>query len=847
MKKTEYVFLLEHLGCANCAAKMERKLNALQDVKTAQINFVNKKLLIEYTEPKDAEEIRQKIEKLCRGIESEVTVTLLENSVMRNSSLKGDEEIQGHRESSCGEHQHEHVDCSCGEHKHEHDDCSCGEHQHAHEDCSCDEHKHEHDNCSCDEHKHAHDNCSCDEHKHEHDDCSCDEHKHAHEDHSCGEHQHAHGEHSHNHGHEHGHSHTHGSLENKSELYKKILFLFTGLVIGFIPIIFDLPTPATIVLLLAGYLLLAYDVLLTSIKNISHGEIFDENFLLIIATIGAFYTKQYPEALMVILLFQIGELLQDIAVDHSRKQLTTVLGMKPEYANKKTKDGIRVVLPEEVSPQDIIVVKPSERIPLDGEVIEGSSFLDTSSLTGESVPRKASVGDAVLSGCINGSGTLYIRVTSSYSNSTIAKVLDLVENASNRKSSTEHFITKFAAIYTPIVVLLALILAILPPIITGSHDFSQWIYRACGFLVVSCPCALVISVPLGFFGGIGCASKHGILIKGSNYLEALNSVETAVFDKTGTLTKGVFTVTKIQVANSTCLTSVLSKEELQLYTTPTEQLQYIAGLVESFSNHPIARSIVSAAKVSVASDKITDYEEIAGFGITATLAGHNVLAGSSKLMKQFHISFQEAPVNTLGSIVYIAIDQSYAGYLVISDEVKKDSASAMEKLHKLGIHTVMLTGDVDASAQLVGKQLGLDQIYSELLPGDKVEKIEELLQKKTPGKNIIFTGDGMNDAPVLARSDIGFAMGGVGSDAAIEAADIVIMTDEPTKISEAIKIAKRTRRIVTENIILSLSIKAIVLLLLANGMGSMWLAIFADVGVALIAIFNSIRTLKYKV
>ncbi|WP_442871525.1 heavy metal translocating P-type ATPase [Anaerosporobacter sp.] len=624
-----------------------------------------------------------------------------------------------------------------------------------------------------------------------------------------------------------------------------MLTLLIGTIIGFIPIVFDIPNPLGLIILVVGYLILSYEILITSVKNISHGQIFDENFLMFVATLGAFFTKQYPEALAVMLLFQIGELLQDIVVDNSRKQLKSVMNLKPDYANLQTPSGVVTVDPEEVAIGDVIIVKPSERIPLDGEVIEGSSFVDTSSLTGESVPRSASAGDSVLSGSINGSGTLFIKVSKLYSDSTVAKVLDLVENASNRKSSTENFITKFAAIYTPVVVLLALLLAVLPPIFTGSYDFSLWIYRACGFLVVSCPCALVISIPLGFFGGIGCASKHGILVKGSNYLEALNSVETAVFDKTGTLTQGVFEVTTIHVANETALANVLSAEESNQLQSASNQLLYVTGLAESYSNHPIAKSITDAANINSASNLISNYEEIAGHGIRATFAKQTVFAGSTKLMKKFNIAFDEAPVNTLGSVVYVAINDTFVGYLIISDQVKKDSKQALSTLHELGIQTVMLTGDIKASAEIVGKELGLDTIYSELLPGDKVDKIEELLQMKDKKKNIIFTGDGMNDAPVLARADIGIAMGGVGSDAAIEAADIVIMTDEPSKIADAIKIAKRTRKIVTENIILSLGIKAIVLVLLAIGMGSMWLAIFADVGVALIAIFNSIRALKY--
>ena len=818
MESRKFSFNLENLSCANCAAKMEKKIKSLDGVDEVQINFVNKKLFLTFKESKQLEEIQPIIQKICSNIESEVVVSpILSNKASNTTANSSVHHHDAGESCGCGEHHHEeHESCGCGQHHHdEQESCGCGKHHHE-----------EHDSCGPGEHHHdEHDSCGCGQHHHD----EHDGHNHTKKTPS------------------HSHNHQHGGEHSKEELLKKVLTLLGGTIIGFIPIIFDIPNPVGIIIIIAGYLIISYKILITSAKNISHGQIFDENFLMVIATLGAFFTKQYPEALMVMLLFQIGELLQDIAVDNSRKQLKSVMDLKPDYANLQTASGVVTVAPEEVSLGDVIVVKPSERIPLDGEVIEGSSFVDTSSLTGESVPRSATIGDSVLSGSINGSGTLFIKVNSTYSDSTVAKVLDLVENASNRKSSTENFITKFAAIYTPIVVLLAVLLAIVPPIITGTYDFSSWIYRACGFLVVSCPCALVISIPLGFFGGIGCASKHGILVKGSNYLEALNFVETAVFDKTGTLTQGVFEVTNVNVADETSLVNILSDEEKNTLQASSDRLLYVAGLVESYSNHPIAKSIVKSAKVSSSSDQVSNYEEIAGHGIRATLSGQTVFAGSAKLLKKFNIAFQEAPANTLGSIVYVAINDTFVGYLVISDQIKKDSKQGLAELRKLGIETVMLTGDMKASAEIVGKELNLDTIYSELLPGDKVDKIEELLHKKSKNKTVIFTGDGMNDAPVLARADVGIAMGGVGSDAAIEAADIVIMTDEPSKIAQAIKIAKNTRKIVTENIVLSLGVKAIVLVLLAIGMGSMWLAIFADVGVALIAIFNSIRALKYNV
>ncbi len=546
---------------------------------------------------------------------------------------------------------------------------------------------------------------------------------------------------------------------------------------------------------------------------------------MVIATIGAFAIKQYPEAVSVMLFYQIGELFQDYAVNRSRKSISSLMDIKPEFANVQRENHIVKLSPEDVVVGDIIIVKPGERVPLDGKVIKGETFVDTSALTGESVQRKLKEGSEILSGFINNTSLINVEVTKSYEQSTVTKILDLVENASSRKAPTENFITKFAKYYTPVVVFAAVALAIIPPLVIEGAVFSDWLYRALIFLVISCPCALVISVPLGFFGGIGAASKKGILVKGGNYLEALNSVDTVVFDKTGTLTKGVFNVTEI-----------VSMEGVN-----KDELLEIAALGESFSNHPIALSILQYYGKAVEKDAIKNYEEISGYGIRATVKDRQLLLGNKKLMGKENIKYRE--IDSYGTVVHVAVDNEYWGYLIISDEIKEDSKEAIEELKKIGVNkVVMLTGDSKFVADKVGKELQIDEIYSELLPVDKVNKFEELYKNKIG--NLLFVGDGINDAPVLGRADIGVAMGGLGSDAAIEASDVVIMTDEPSKIVTAISVAKRTRKIVMENIIFALGVKFLVLILGALGMANMWEAVFADVGVSLIAVVNSMRTLK---
>lgn len=582
----------------------------------------------------------------------------------------------------------------------------------------------------------------------------------------------------------------------------------------------------TLGVLVLAYIILGADVVMRALKNILKGRVFDENFLMTISTVGAFAIGEYPEAVAVMLFYQIGELFQDMAVRRSRKSISSLMDIRPDSANVKRNGAWISVSPQEVAVGEIIVVKPGEKIPLDGVVIDGESMLDTRALTGESVPRSIKKGDTALSGCINQSGAVTIEVTKEYGESTVSKIIDLVENAASRKAPTENFITKFARYYTPAVVILAALLAIVPPLLFGGV-WAEWINRSFVFLVISCPCALVISVPLTFFGGIGSASRKGVLVKGSNYLEALNSLETVVFDKTGTLTKGVFRVSDINTDNG---------------FTGGQVLQ-LAAATESMSNHPIARSIAEEYGGEIDESKITDYSEISGHGISAVYDGSRVLVGNDKLMKRFGINFKKC--EKAGTVVYVACDGKYAGSILISDEIKSDSRKAISQLKALGVkNTVMLTGDNEEIAKAVSGELGLDEYHSQLLPDQKVEILERLDKSKGKGGKLAFVGDGVNDAPVLARADIGIAMGGLGSDAAIEAADVVLMTDEPSKLVDAVKTAKATRRIVKQNIVFALAVKAAFLVLGAFGIAGMWEAVFGDVGVMLLAVLNAMRILK---
>ena len=620
----------------------------------------------------------------------------------------------------------------------------------------------------------------------------------------------------------HDHPHTH-SMDAKKMILRMVLgaaFLALGVFWGDARSV-----PVRLGIYLIAYIILGYDVVLSAVKDIVKGHVFDENFLMSLSSIGAFFIGEFPEAVAVMLFYQVGEFFQDLAVERSRKSISDLMDIRPDTATVRRNGEYVTVSPENVKEGEWILVKPGEKIPLDGVVLLGDSMVDTRALTGESVPRLVHPMDEVLSGCVNESGVLTIQVTKSYGESTVAKIIDMVENASSRKAPTENFITAFARVYTPAVVILAALLAVIPPLFFGL-SFADWIHRAFVFLVVSCPCALVISIPLTFFGGIGAASRHGVLVKGSNFLEALNKVDTVVFDKTGTLTKGVFRVTEVIPAGN----------------TTREQLLQYAAWAEHFSTHPIASSIL-AAYGKQESVSLSEYREIPGYGIQVETAGMRILAGGAKLMEAEGIAF--AACEKVGTKVYVAVDGAYQGCILIADELKSDSKTAIAALKQMGVtKTVMLTGDNETVGKAVAEALGLDDCYAGLLPGDKVEILEKLDEAKGSGRKLAFVGDGINDAPVLARADIGIAMGGLGSDAAIEAADVVLMTDEPSKLVEAIQVAKATRQIVVQNIVIALSIKGVFLVLGALGLAGMWEAVFGDVGVALIAVFNAMRILK---
>ncbi|ACV38747.1 heavy metal translocating P-type ATPase [Leptotrichia buccalis] len=734
MKTNECTLFIEGLDCPNCAAKIERKLNTLQRIKAATVDFLGKRVIVE------SEDFSQ--DELAKFIQTEV-----------------DKIEDGVKISTKRLHSHGHT------------------------------------------HHHSHSNS-----------------------------------------HVHSHSHTHGEGDT-DKIKKKLLIGGIIFVLGiFIPKTLFIPKFAVF---LVSYFIIGGDVLVSAVKNILRGQVFDENFLMSIATIGAFAIGEYPEGVAVMLFYQLGELFQGIAVNNSRKSIIALMDIRPDYANLKTDSEIKKVNPDEIKVADIIVVKPGEKVPLDGKIITGNSTFDTSALTGESLPREAKTGDIVLSGFINKTGLVEIEVTKVFSESTVSKILDLVENSSSKKSKTENFITKFAKYYTPAVVITALIMAIFPPLLISGATFTDWIYRALIFLVVSCPCALIISIPLGFFGGIGGASKHGILVKGANYLEALNDVESIVMDKTGTLTKGVFKVTEINVENNVKINDF---ENNKTDLTQPLLLKYAAH-IEKFSNHPIAQSIVSEYENSIAKTDesiVKDFKEISGFGIKANINNHQILAGNSKLMNSENIRFDKK--ENLGTVVYIAFNRQYIGNILISDEIKEDSPKAIRGMKANGIkEIVMLTGDNNAIGKNIAEKLEIDKVFAELLPNEKVEKLEEIYKTKSEKGKVVFVGDGINDAPVLARADIGIAMGGVGSDAAIEAADVVIMNDEPSKIVTAMKIAKKTKTIVWQNITLAFAVKLIVLILGLFGDATMWEAVFADVGVALLAVLNATRVLKYKV
>lgn len=795
-------FLLNNLNCAHCAEKINDKVTKLAYVENSNMNFVAKKLSV-FAKARDiTKQHMSEIAKIIHETESGLTVSLLKNKVV--GALEFDN--KGNIVESGNTARNGRIDLNVlyanrnnsEEHHHEHgENCGCGEHHH---------HEHNHDEeCGCGEHHH---------HDHEHSE-SC----------GCGGHHH-----------DHDHKETKPKKVEKPKEKKEINKDLIKIIIGVIVYAFGIYEMAVgntgtfgVVVFLAAYILIGGDVLLKAAKNLFRGQVMDENFLMSIATIGAIAIGEHSEAVGVMLFYKIGEYLQQKAVGQSRKSISALMEIKAEFANLVQGGKIIQVDPEEVEVGDVIVVKPGEKVPLDGIVTEGEAMLDTSAITGESVLRSVKPGEEVVSGTINTNALIYVRVTKEYGESTVAKILDMVENAGSRKSQTENFISRFCRYYTPIVVGLALAVAFIPPLVIEGAVFRDWLYRGLIFLVVSCPCALVLSIPLSFFGGIGSASKNGILIKGSNYLEALRKVDTVVLDKTGTITKGVFKVTEINPVG-------MSEDELLRF----------AAIAEANSNHPIAKSIMESYnekfEEEVKLSEIDKYEEIAAHGIKVLYHGKTILAGSSKLLDSENVKYEK--IDEVGTTVYVAVDGKYAGCIVISDQIKEDSKKAIEEMRKVGItNVVMLTGDNEAAAAKIAKEVGVDKYYSGLLPNQKVEMLEEIASKNSTG-NTAFIGDGINDAPVLARADVGIAMGGVGSDAAIEASDVVFMTDELSKLPIAKRISEKTNKIVWQNIVFAMGVKVIVMLMSTGGVANMWEAIFADVGVALIAVLNAMRTLK---
>lgn len=858
----ERIYILDELDCANCAMKIERHVGKIKGVKECSVDFVSKRMFVDM----EHEGIEAVLEETVQAIEPDVILRRKDDKKAASAGKQGASGKAGH--SKAEEHYSAQEDCGCKKaHHHDHADCAC-----AH----TDGHDH-HDACNG---SHAHEN---DGHHH-HEGCGCG-HDHAHEAHEDREIQ--------------------GALKlyvknldcancaNKIEAYVRKMdnikdasmnfsqgVLFVELqdasrsedtikaIMAVIPILEDGVTvelektteeekpsqmfsfqenarlylgillfAAAVVLeaqswsvwlFLAAYVMAGGKVVYIALRNILKGEVFDENFLMSVATIGALAIGSYEEAVAVMIFYEIGEMFQSYAVNRSRKSISSLMNIRADYANL-WKDGKEVrVSPEAVGLHDLIVIKPGERVPLDGVIVEGTSSLDTSALTGESLPRDVGVQDEVLAGVVNLSGVLKVEVSKAYGESTVSRILELVENASSKKAPMEKFITRFAKVYTPTVVFLAIALVVLPMLFIPDAVFADWLYRALTFLVVSCPCALVISVPLGMFAGIGAASKSGILIKGGNYLEALKDIDTVVFDKTGTLTKGVFTVTQIHA---------IQRSE--------DELLEMAAYAENYSTHPIALSIRKAYAKTIDAERLSRYEEVAGNGIHVLLDQHELLVGNYKLMQANGITYEEH--DALGTIVHIAVDGTYEGYIVIDDEIKETSKEAIASLKSSGVKKcVMLSGDRYKVGEHVASVLGLDEVHMQLLPADKVEKVEELLQQESEHGKLAFVGDGINDAPVLARADIGVAMGGIGSDAAIEAADVVLMKDDPSALSTAIRIAGKTMQILWQNIVFSLGIKVVILILTAFGMANMWMGVFADVGVTLIAILNSMRALKIR-
>lgn len=803
--KKEFKLSLEGLDCANCANKIEQKVNKLDEVEEANVNFSLGRMNVTMKDGLNKQDLINKITEIVKQLEPDVNV----KEYIKNSQ----ETYNATDKSTKFKLSLEGLDCANCANKIEQRVNNLSEVKEANINFSLGKLTIERNNSANkaeivekvkkivselepdvvvsedgEKHVHCHDGvCNCSEEEHEE------------------------------------------KVNEKSGILgiiKENILFITGTVLYLIAIAVEHSIAQVWVLFIISYLLVGGKVLLTALKNLRRGQIFDENFLMSIATIGAIAIKQYPEAVAVMIFYEIGELFQGYAVNTSRKSITSLMNVRAEYANLLTKDGEIRVKPESVKIEDILVLKPGERVPLDGIIIDGTGSIDTSALTGESMPREVEENVEILSGSINLNSVIKMKVTKTFGESAISRILDMVENAGSRKAETEKFITKFCRYYTPVVVLLAIVLAVVPPFIFKDANFSTWLYRSLSFLVVSCPCALVVSVPLGLFAGIGAASKKGILVKGGNYLEAMKDIDTVVFDKTGTLTKGNFKVTEINAQG-------ISREELLK----------IAAIGESFSNHPIAQSIVREYGKEIDKNEIKDYEELSGYGIKAVIDNREALIGNYKLMKKHEIKCNE--VDTVGTTVYVAINGKYSGNIIIEDEIKQDSKLAIKKLKEIGVKkVVVLTGDNKKVAEKVAAQLGIDEVYSELLPIDKVTNVEKLISQHNKNKKLAFVGDGINDAPVLARADIGVAMGGIGSDAAIEAADVVLMRDNPISLADGIMTARKTNKILWQNISFALGIKTLVLILITFGKSSMWGAVFADVGVTLIAVLNSMRALK---
>lgn len=803
--KKEFKLSLEGLDCANCANKIEQKVNKLDEVEEANVNFSLGRMNVTMKDGLNKQDLINKITEIVKQLEPDVNV----KEYIKNSQ----ETYNATDKSTKFKLSLEGLDCANCANKIEKRVNNLSEVKEANINFSLGKLTIERNNSANkaeivekvkkivselepdvvvsedgEKHVHCHDGvCNCSEEEHEE------------------------------------------KVNEKSGILgiiKENILFITGTVLYLIAIAVEHSIAQVWVLFIISYLLVGGKVLLTALKNLRRGQIFDENFLMSIATIGAIAIKQYPEAVAVMIFYEIGELFQGYAVNTSRKSITSLMNVRAEYANLLTKDGEIRVKPESVKIDDILVLKPGERVPLDGIIIDGTGSIDTSALTGESMPREVEENVEILSGSINLNSVIKMKVTKTFGESAISRILDMVENAGSRKAETEKFITKFCRYYTPVVVLLAIVLAVVPPFIFKDANFSTWLYRSLSFLVVSCPCALVVSVPLGLFAGIGAASKKGILVKGGNYLEAMKDIDTVVFDKTGTLTKGNFKVTEINAQG-------ISREELLK----------IAAIGESFSNHPIAQSIVREYGKEIDKNEIKDYEELSGYGIKAVIDNREALIGNYKLMKKHEIKCNE--VDTVGTTVYVAINGKYSGNIIIEDEIKQDSKLAIKKLKEIGVKkVVVLTGDNKKVAEKVAAQLGIDEVYSELLPIDKVTNVEKLISQHNKNKKLAFVGDGINDAPVLARADIGVAMGGIGSDAAIEAADVVLMRDNPISLADGIMTARKTNKILWQNISFALGIKTLVLILITFGKSSMWGAVFADVGVTLIAVLNSMRALK---